>query len=56
MNHGFGVFGKMKKDKKINDEKEYWIEISRRCYRKYEYLIDKIAYLQSENKNKKKES
>ena len=30
------------------EEREYWIDISYRCYRKYEFLVDKIALLQSE--------
>ena len=30
------------------DEREYWKDIAYRCYRKYEYLVDKIALSQSE--------
>ena len=40
--------------KMSNDEREYWIDISYRCYRKYEYLVDKLALFQSLNRNKKK--
>ena len=35
-------------------EKEYWKDITNQCERKYEYLIDKLALFQSENKDNKK--
>lgn len=35
------------------DEKAYWINISYRCYRKYEYLVDKLVLIQSERERKK---
>jgi len=37
-----------------NDEREYWIDISYRCYRKYEFLVDKLALYQSEKIVKKR--
>ena len=30
------------------NEREYWINMTRKCERKYEYLIDKLALKQDE--------
>lgn len=37
----------------IDNEREYFIDITNRCERKYEYLLDKLALFQSENKKDK---
>ncbi len=38
----------MKKNITFDNEREYWINMTHKCERKYEYLIDKLALLQSE--------
>ena len=37
-------------------EREYWKSMTRKCERKYEYLIDKLALKQSEEKRKELDS
>ena len=37
------------------NEEEYWKNITYRCERKYEYLIDKLALKQSEDNMKRKQ-